>query len=464
MRDDIVLEGAIPPGGIVELLTQIEQTCATGELHYESALEGKGTVTLVRGQFAEEQTPDRQQRDPVEVLLMLREGRYFLQQRLPPLPVSSGDHRVKSGSLAVHVPSALMRYCELAGLTGVLRLSRPPQSVDLVYERGELTEARVGGGDGIELQEVFGWEEGRFSIEAQCAETSVVAPPSTVFPTPEAAPSADRGSEREVRSTTQDLSGNTEASFLRVVEMSLEDLLRERIERTPSARTGPVIPELPPARVTQRPPARPLGSTSEPVRGESTVRVIYLAAERTPGDDERRPAMDLNVPLPGEGRAPSKPHLPSQAERGSKADPPRTTAISALDDAGRLRQSKWPEAQARASREDDITTQFDTASHAAKDLGHLPTMLAGAEEMDNDDPLADSPRKARPMTDPSTPPDDEESANTLKSPATSPVAGAGPARSGAAPAETLVTLKWVAFACVVLIACLTVLARLPPID
>ena len=68
------------------------------------------------------------------------------------------------------------------------------------------------------------------------------------------------------------------------------------------------------------------------------------------------------------------------------------------------------------------------------------------------------------MTDPSTPPDDEESANTPKSPATSPVAGAGRAGSGAAPAETLVTLKWVAFACVVLIACLTVLARLPPID
>ena len=62
--------------------------------------------------------------------------RFFLQQQLPPLPVSSGDALVKTGSLAVHVPSQLMRYCETAGLTGLLRLARPPQSVELFYERG----------------------------------------------------------------------------------------------------------------------------------------------------------------------------------------------------------------------------------------------------------------------------------------------------------------------------------------
>ena len=32
------------------------------------------------------------------------------------------------------------------------------------------------------------------------------------------------------------------------------------------------------------------------------------------------------------------------------------------------------------------------------------------------------------------------------------------------PPDTLGTLKWVAFACLVLISCLAVLARLPPID
>ena len=61
------------------------------------------------------------------------------------LPVSSGDNLIKTGSLAVHVPSELMRYCETAGLTGLLRLTRPPQSVELFYERGELAEVRVGG-------------------------------------------------------------------------------------------------------------------------------------------------------------------------------------------------------------------------------------------------------------------------------------------------------------------------------
>jgi hypothetical protein len=443
MRDDIVLEGAIPPGGIVELLADIEATCATGVLRYESATEGKGTIALVRGQFAEEQAPDRKQRDPVEVLLKLREGRFFLQQQLPPLPVSSGDHLVKTGSLAVHVSSELMRYCELAGLTGVLRLTRPPQSVELFYERGELAEVRVGGAGGIEFQEVFGWEDGRFTIEAHRTHSPALAPPSSMSPVDVSARTAiGTPLERDVRSTTQDLGGSSEASFLRVVEMSLEDLLRERSERSPAARTGPVIPQLPAVRVTQRPPgALPLGIASEPVRGESTVRVIYLAAERAPSDEDRRPAMDLNVPLPGEGRGSAKPDLP------------RNTAISALDDAGRLRQSKWPESLQRGSREDEVTTQFDTASHAAVDLGRLPTMLADSSELENDLLTVPPPGRAPTMTD------------TAKQDHAPPAVG-GPAASTAAaqPADALTTAKWVALTCLVLVACLAVLAQLPPIE
>jgi hypothetical protein len=347
-----------------------------------------------------------------------------------------------------------MRYCELAGLTGVLNLSRPPQAVTLAYERGALAEVRVGGAGGIEFQEVFGWEDGRFSVEAHHSKASVAEPPTTRTPRLADAADAedakdandandardtDKGSERAVRSTTQDLGGQTEATFLRVVEMSLEDLLRERVERTPSARTGPVIPELPAVRPTQRPSvSTPLGSSSEPPRGESTVRVIYLAAERSPGDEDRRPAMDLNVPLPGEGtRAPSKPELP------------RNTAISALDDAGRLRQSKWPEAAARSSRDrdDEATTKFDTASHAALDLGRLPMMLAATEYLEN-----------APMTE-STP-------RPAESPKSSAKPGGDSSAQGVAPADAspLTTLKWVAFACLVLVACLGVLARLPGID
>ncbi|MCB9659925.1 MAG: hypothetical protein R3B40_13265 [Polyangiales bacterium] len=440
MRDDIVLEGAIPAGGIVELLSAIEETCTTGTLHYESVREGSGTVTLVRGQFAEDQTPDRKQRDPVEVLLALREGRFFLQQRLPVLPVTNGDHMVKKGSLAVHVPSELMRYCELAGLTGVLQLSRPPEVVDLAYERGELAEVRVGGAGQIEFEEVFGWEDGRFTIEARRVSARVAAPDSSVYPAQhQPASDTDRGSEREARTTTRDPGEPTEATFLRVVEMSLEDLLRERAERTPAARTGPVIPALPAARVSQRPAPKTLGSSSTPVRGESTVRVIYLAAERSPAEEERLPAMDLNVPLPGEGR-----------RSPSKTDIPRNTAISALDDAGRLRQSKWPAALARPSREDEeITTQFDTASHAALDIGTNPTMLAGALDLASDDLPLDSPRKAQHMSD----------TRTSGASPESPAAG-----RTVTPPDTLGTLKWVAFACLVLISCLAVLARLPPID
>lgn len=437
MRDDIVLEGAIPPGGIVELLADIEATCATGVLRFESATEGSGVIALVRGQFAEDQAVDKRQRDPVEVLLTLREGRFFLQQQLPPLPVSSGDTLVKTGSLAVHIPSQLMRYCETAGLTGLLRLTRAPQSVELFYERGELAEVRVGGAGGIEFQEVFGWEDGRFTIEAHRNTSPALSPPSSVSPVDVVARTAlGVESERDVRSTTRDLSVPTDASFLRVVEMSLEDLLRERVERSPAARTGPVIPELPAARATQRPPgALPLGIASGPVRGESTVRVIYLAAERSPADEDRRPAMDLNVPLPGEGR-------------GTKADLPRNTAISALDDAGRLRASKWPEAMQRSSREDEATTQFDTASHAAVDLGRLPTMLADSSDLENDLLTEEPPGRAPIMTD-----------ITKQDP---PATAGGTAE--AAPGDALGTAKWVALTCLVLAGCLAVLAQLPPIE
>ena len=180
------------------------------------------------------------------------------------------------------------------------------------------------------------------------------------------------------------------------------------------------------------------GATCEPVRGESTVRVIYLAAERSPADEDRRPAMDLNVPLPGEGRGSAKPDLP------------RNTAISAMDDAGRLRASKWPEAMQRGSREDEATTQFDTASYVAVDLGRVPTMLADASNLTNDLLVDAPPGKAPKMTD------------TAKQD-TAPAAD-GAAGTAAADADALGTAKWVALTCLVLAACLAVLAQLPPIE
>ena len=369
MRGELVLEGAIPPDGIADLLPEVEATCVTGTLRFESALEGSGDVILVRGQFAERQIPDRRGRDPVDVLLSLREGRFTVRQRLPDLPVSSGDEGIKTGSLAVHVPSELMRYCERAGLTGTLRLTNDRREVSVVYARGELAEIRVEAGEPGEgeadggMADVFGWEQGTFAIEAAAPDAAparvgpLTAPPSREAGLDSGPADVSSGGFRLDRTDRTEKHQIPEADagrptfdqvakLLRVEELSVEVLLKQAAEATPPSRTGPVIPELPAARPPSHStelgaaaPSTPAPSSRPP--REPTVKVIYLSGDRRRAERSPDAAPSEEVDLAAARHAPRD--LPAEVKRRAPqaladAEPPAPAPALAL--AGVPRESK----------------------------------------------------------------------------------------------------------------------------
>ena len=80
-------------------------------------------------------------------------------------------------------------------------------------------------------------------------------------------------------------------------------------------------------------------------------------------------------------------------------------------------------------------------------------MLADSSELENDLLTFAPPGRAPTMTD------------TAKQDHAPPaVGGPGASTAAAPPADALTTAKWVALTCLVLVACLAVLAQLPPIE
>lgn len=300
-----VLRGSIPNDGIVAKLAEVEELRVSGVLTFRDG-DVEGEVRLVGGQIAADQPSLPDGSDPVELLLEMRQGRFEVFQKLPPLAVSRGDDLVRTGSLDVHVPADLMNYCEHSGLTGVLILSSDGKSAEVVYDKGELGSIKLDGAD--ELHQVFGWEEGTFRIEARTSEEVEAEL------TPEEVP-AVRASDRP---------DSTSKHFLKVVEVTLSDILREREEHRPPTRTAPPLPAMEPHKHETLPPP-----TKKEPRNDQTVRVIYLgaAARRTePEPAAKPPGVTRHV----QAGAPAEDRLPDAVpERRSDADDPRPPARGA---------------------------------------------------------------------------------------------------------------------------------------
>ena len=263
-----VLAGAITSEGVIPILQQIEETRTSGVLLFKAA-DAAGVLTLVAGELGLEQEPGPDGEDPVEALLRLHEGTYEVFQRLPKLPVSKGTDVRREGSLGVHVPADLMNYCERAGLTGRLTFAAGDDRVEALYDRGELIAMRVEGDEEEgDVNEVFGWEDGTF-----CVEALTELPPIEWHPDTVRAPAA------EVNLTASGV--GREPTGQHVIEVALADIVNEREKRRKRERTGPGLPPQPEARrpdTARIPPTEATRSKREP-----TVKVIYLGAKR--GDE-----------------------------------------------------------------------------------------------------------------------------------------------------------------------------------
>jgi hypothetical protein len=271
MPTEPAMSGEITPDGVLDILREIEARRVTGRLRFTATAEDgstqTGEVELIAGQVALDQEALPDGSDPVERLLALRGGIYVVHQRLPVLPVSHGDERQRTGSLAVHVPADLMNYCEQGGLTGTLTLERDPERVELVYESGELLAIRVDGREDGDLSHAFGWEEGTFRLEVNAKARSLV-PDLEEEEEVEDEPGAREPTTQFVRPRGDD----TGRHFLKVLEVALTTIVDQRERARPSTRTSPIRS----ATKSVRPRPATMPAPPPKRRREPTVRVVYL--------------------------------------------------------------------------------------------------------------------------------------------------------------------------------------------
>ena len=173
MVAEAVFEGAIPAEGVGDLLGGLEEIGTTGVLAFQSA-SGSGAIHLVHGQIAAPESNGEEER-ALETLLALRDGEFAVYPKLPHLPVSRGTDTTRRGSLGVHPPPDLMRYCENTGLTGRLLLEHRGRLAIGYYERGQLDDVSIDGGTAADFVQALEWTEGTFRVDA-------VPPPRETLP------------------------------------------------------------------------------------------------------------------------------------------------------------------------------------------------------------------------------------------------------------------------------------------
>ena len=344
-----VLRGELAESGPIEVLRDMESRRLTGLLRFNDA-DVEGSIRLFGGEIGVDQEPREDGRDPVDIFIELESGTWALDAVLPPLPVSRGNDKERSGSLAVHVPVDLMSYCEHAGLTGVLELKHADRRAEAVYDAGELIAIELDGRDATDLHEVFSWTQGRFRIAIDADAPRRFAAEAEEIEEPiahgwSAAPPKKREDTRQ---------------FLRVVEMALADVIdRSEKARSPT-RTSPPLP--PPPKMRPRPHSVPPPPRRR--RDEPTVQLVYLT-----GDGPDAAASDLSTRHVhvGTGRGIKKDVLtPAKPLRRSKK----------RSEMGKHRQKK------RVAKPRPATGQQPVAQAAgepAPSSGHQPAAQAAGE-------------------------------------------------------------------------------------
>lgn len=173
MVSEAVFEGAIPEEGVGDVLGGLEQIGTSGVLAFQGA-SGSGRIQLVHGQIAGNGA-SAEDEQALETLLSLRDGQFAVYPKLPHLPVSRGTDTTRRGSLSVHPPPDLMRYCENAGLTGRLLLEHRGRLAIGYYDKGELSDVSIDGGTAADFVRALEWTEGSFRVDA-------VPPPRETLP------------------------------------------------------------------------------------------------------------------------------------------------------------------------------------------------------------------------------------------------------------------------------------------
>jgi hypothetical protein len=313
------------------------------------------------------------------------------------------------------------------------------QRAEIGYDRGELGDIRLDGLD--ELHEVFAWDDGSFEIVAlaiapnlgrdlEDAITTEMVRPDLSAPDP--AKSAD----------------TTGKQLLRVVEMTLAEIVKEREDRRPVTKTPP--PAVPPLAAPKKHPTLPPPKPPAKPAREPTVRVFYLRGDgEAPKDEGVR-----HVSKPAAGR---DDELPEARPSRRSEPPPDELALDDSDDADDDDEYEVDDALPPARRPSvERVRHEDDAQIVEVERKKAPPIASAAATLEE---ARSARRAARPS--------DETVKTTKERPVPTPATPATPAPTTATtPPEKkpLPTAVWALVSLAIVIGSLVLLSALPAIE
>ncbi|MEI8255024.1 MAG: hypothetical protein WCJ30_05065 [Deltaproteobacteria bacterium] len=234
---------------------------------------GKGLLPVLDG--VPEVTGDPALEAALDEFLGLTEGTYTLRQIMPDLEPATRD-----SDLAMHGATAgsgipdLMRYCESAGLTGTLRLTRGEETCDARYEHGELVSIVVDREEDQNLERVFAWPDGAFAIAARALFEAAMPSRRVTAPEPQLLKTLEVALAEIMDQRSRGESVRPAASPFRAPSLRSLDGAAFGVERAPGAAPSLRAPTQPGARRTLSPPPQHSADT--------TVKVMFVARAALP--------------------------------------------------------------------------------------------------------------------------------------------------------------------------------------
>ena len=269
--DPIPQRGSIETNRPEAVLRFCERVHFSGTLSFESSA-GKGVLPVLDGIPEIDDGDDGRVQAALDEFVACTAGSYSLHQILPHLADTTRDGDLAlEGDITVGAIPGLMRYCETAGITGTLRIERDGHRCDARYLGGDLVSITVDREEDAQLEHVFGWNDGRFRIEAKplfADADRISAPEPQLLQTLEVA-LTEIMDQRARRESTSLPPSPFRAPSLRNLEG-----VAFGVERIEGATPAPASSTGSHPRVGSAPPRRSLGPNAD-----GTVKVFYVSRE-----------------------------------------------------------------------------------------------------------------------------------------------------------------------------------------
>jgi hypothetical protein len=160
------VQGELSDAPLGKVLEDCHRFLITGRIRVVTP-SGEGVIVLRAGAVDEASWDELADGPAVERMKTLRQGTYYLAQRLPNIDGELGDAAECHGDLGDFPLVEIMRHCENEALSCTITVTTEMDEGEIVYKVGEIAEVTLNGkADPDRISDIIHFEKGKFKIVA----------------------------------------------------------------------------------------------------------------------------------------------------------------------------------------------------------------------------------------------------------------------------------------------------------